>query len=220
MEATTISAKARTETGKGPVRRLRAAGEIPAIAYGKSLEPMNLSISPKQLLEVLGGPFGRNTVLNIQIEGGKKIHALLTDFQYHPLSRELLHADFIEVRDDEPVEVKVPFILTGKALGVIAGGVLSQVFRRLPVRCLPSAIPEKVEADVSELGIDDMLHVEDLALPEGVEVCLKPKRTVAAVIGGRQMADEEADEAAAAAPEEAADGEGGGKPAEGGDASA
>jgi large subunit ribosomal protein L25 len=214
MQATTISAKPRTDSGKGPMRRLRAAGQIPAVAYGKNLEPTTLSVSPKDLLNVLGSPFGRNTVLNIDVEGGTKIHALLTDFQYHPLSRELLHADFLAVRDDEMVDVKVPFLLTGKAAGVTAGGVLSQVFRRLPIRCLPSAIPEKIEADVSALGIDDMLHAEDLSLPDGVEVSLKPKRTVAAVIGGRLQEEEEEE----AKPEaEAATAEGGEKPAEGGD---
>lgn len=204
MQATTISATARTETGKGPIKRLRATGRIPAVAYGKSLAPTTLSVSPKELLAVLSGPFGRNTVLNIEVDGGTKIHALLTDFQYHPLSRELLHADFLAVKDDEVVEVNVPFILKGKAVGVAAGGVLSQVFRRLPVRCLPGAIPEQIEADVSALGIDDMLHAEDLTLPEGVEVSLKPKRTVAAVIGGRreeEVAEEKPAEGEAAAAE-------------------
>lgn len=204
MEPVKINASARPEAGKGPARRLRAAGLIPAVAYGRDLPSTPISVSPKVLSEVLHSERGRNSVIELQIEGSKTVRALICDYAYHPVTRELLHADFLEIRDDEPVDVDVPFTTTGRAKGVVLGGTLRQVFRALPLRCLPKDIPVSVTYDVSEVGLDETVSVSDLALPEGVTVRLSPDRTILAIVGEKRRGEqEEGTEGAEAAPAEA-----------------
>jgi large subunit ribosomal protein L25 len=204
MELVKVPAIRRTESGKGPARRLRHEGRIPATAYGKEMPAESLAVLPKDLLGVLKSEHGRNSVIELEVEGEGRRTVLLADYQYHPVSREFLHADFLQIHLDRPVEVDVPFVLTGKAKGVVVGGVLRQVYRKLPIRCLPEQIPVKIEHDVTELELDGHVAVRDLALPEGVTVRLDESRTVAAVVTETKRAEEE--EAAAAteaAPTEA-----------------
>ncbi|HEX3596022.1 MAG TPA: 50S ribosomal protein L25, partial [Polyangiaceae bacterium] len=139
-----LSAEPRKEQGKGAVRRLRATGKIPAVAYGPKLDATSLAISPKDVTTVLGTERGRNTVIELAVGGDKKLTVLLTDFQYHPVTREILHADFREIKEDEPIDVDVPFEAVGKAKGVVNGGVLRVVYRKLPIRCLPAHVPAKI----------------------------------------------------------------------------
>lgn len=201
MEPRRVIATVRQQGGKGPARRLRAQEKIPAIAYGKDIQSMALVVSPKDLLDVLESERGRNSVIQLDVEGGGPIQALLADFQYHPVSRQLLHADFLQIRPDEPVDVDIPFELTGRAKGVVLGGTLRQVFRKLPVRCLPKDIPVKIEHDVTELGLDAHVAVKDLALPQGVAIRLDVARTVAAIITEkRRGGDAESEGEAEAAP--------------------
>ncbi len=181
MEIVKLEATARTEHGKSPAKRLRASGQIPAIAYGRQLAPVSLAVSPKGLRAVLEGPFGKNTVVELGIEG-KRITVMVRDYSFHPISRDLLHADFVEVKLDQPVDVEVPFICKGKAAGVVLGGIMRQVYRALPLRCLPEKIPLLIEHDISSLGLGDHVKASELALPEGVSVRLPADQTVAGVV--------------------------------------
>lgn len=203
METIKIVAARRDGSGKGAARRLRTAGQIPAVAYGKDLAAVPLTVAPKDLLGVLASEHGRNSVVELDVSG-EKITALLTDYQYHPVSRQLLHADFHRIHLDQAVDVDVPLELTGKPKGVVLGGTLRQVFRKLPVRCLPSLIPVKIVHDVTELDIDDAVPVSALSLAEGVAVRLPAEQTVAAVVTEKKRVEEEetpvAAEGAAAAP--------------------
>jgi large subunit ribosomal protein L25 len=137
------------------------------------------------------------------VTGHKKLTVLIRDFQYHPLSRELLHADFVQIALDQPVDVDVPLEPVGKAKGVVDGGILRQVYRRVPVRCLPEKIPVKISHDVTSLGLNEHILAKDLAVPEGVAIRLPPDQTVLAVAMEKQQVEEEeakpADAAAAAA---------------------
>ena len=207
MEQIKIVASRRPDGGKGNARRLRATGHIPAVAYGKDLSATTLSVSPKDLMNVLGSEHGRNSVVELHVEGGDTLTALLADYQYHPVTRELLHADFLHIHMDKPVEVDVPLELTGKAKGVVTGGILRQVFRKLPIRCLPNQIPVKITHDVSELDLDDSVPVSALALSEGVSVRLPAEQTVAAVVTEKKRGEAEAEAAAEAAPGAAPAGE-------------
>jgi large subunit ribosomal protein L25 len=199
MQTVKVSAEPRKEAGKGEVRRLRATGKIPAVAYGPKFETTSISISPKDVTAVLATERGRNSVIELSIGSERKLTALLVDFQYHPVTRALLHADFREIKEDEPIDVDVPFETTGKAKGVVAGGVLRIVYRKLPVRCLPAFVPTKITHDVTELELDHAVHTKDLALPEGVSIRLPPEQTVAAVAMEKKQPDE-AETAAAGAP--------------------
>lgn len=204
MQKIEIKAARRTETGKGAAARLRHIGQIPAIAYGKQLQAEPLSVSPVELSQVFSSERGRNTVIELDIEGKEKLTVLLCDYQHHPISRAYLHADFLQIRLDLEVDVDVPLELTGKAPGVVLGGTLRQVYRRLPVRCLPEQIPVKIVQDVSSMGLDSHVATRDLALPEGVSVRLPPERTLIAIVKEKQPAEEEATPQAQAAAATAA----------------
>jgi large subunit ribosomal protein L25 len=187
MEIVKLEASPRPESGKGPAKRLRREGKIPAVAYGKQLAATPIAVSPKLLHKVLVSEHGQNSVLELAVDGGKKITAMLRDYSYHPVSRELLHADFIEIKLDQPVDVEVPFECTGKAVGIVQGGVLRQVYRKLPVRCLPEKIPTKIEHDVTPLNMGDHLKASELKLPEGVTVRLPTDQTIAGVVAPEKI---------------------------------
>jgi large subunit ribosomal protein L25 len=203
MELRKFTAAPRAENGKGASARLRRTGFIPAVAYGKGLPAQTLSISPSDLSSVLKSEHGKNSVIELDVTGQSKLTVLIRDFQYHPLSRELLHADFVHIALDVPVDVDVPLDAIGKAKGVVDGGILRQVYRRVPVRCLPEKIPVKLVYDVTALGLNEHVLAKDVAVPEGVTIRLPPEQTVLAVAMEKQQVEEEeakpADAAAAAA---------------------
>jgi large subunit ribosomal protein L25 len=199
MESIKVSASRRSESGKGVASRLRATGKIPAVAYGKQLPAQALAVSPDALKAVFASAYGNNNVIELDVEGKDKLTVLLRDYQYHPVSRQLLHADFVQIHMDQPVDVEVPLELTGKPLGVIQGGVLRQVFRKLPLRALPANIPVKVVHDVSGLELDGHVAAKDLGLPEGVAVRLPAEQTVASIVHEIVREEEAAAPAAGAA---------------------
>lgn len=208
-----VTAATRNEHGKSAVRRLRQAGKVPAIAYGKDLAATALAVEPKDVLTVLKSERGQNTVLQMKVDGAKDLLVMIKHFTYHPVTRSLEHVDFVEVKLDRPVDVEIPLIPIGKAVGVTNGGVLRQVYRMLPIRCLPDRIPLKVEATVTDLELGDAIHAKDVKLPEGVEVRLPPEQTVISVAAPEK--DRSAEEAAAAAPGAAVPGAPGAAPAAG-----
>lgn len=197
MELTKVSATVRTAGGKGAARRLRASGRIPAVAYGKGRQARSLDVSPEEVTAVLQSELGVNSVIQLDVEGKESLNVLLGEFQYHPVTRTLLHADFVEVDLDQPIDVKVPLELTGKAQGVVMGGKLLQVFREVPIRCVPTKIPAKLTHDITELQVEQHVSAADLQLPEGVEVRLSPKMTLASIAADRRAkgAEEGEDEA-------------------------
>jgi large subunit ribosomal protein L25 len=207
MTTNTLVANLRPQGGKGPSRRLRASGKIPAVAYGSDISETALAVSPKELTKLLSGEHGLNTVVELEVDGKVKMHTLVVDYQIHPVTRAILHADFKKIDLDKPVDVEVTLELVGKSAGVTAGGELHQIFKKLPVRCRPAHIPVKLVHDVTELGLDQAAHVKDLKLPEGVEILLPAERTFATVYtakkrGGDDEAAEGTPAAAGAAKEE------------------
>lgn len=200
MEFLKIDASVRSERGKGPATRLRRGGRIPAVAYGPGQPTVSLTVDPKALASALTGPWGRNAVIEVAVEGAAPFNALVADYTYHPVTRQLTHADFLHIDLDKPVDVDVPLVPTGKAAGVVEGGTLRVIFRVLPISCLPKDIPQALELDVTDMKQNDVRHVGDLVLPEGVKVRLPVEQTVIAV----DAAVEEEEEGAAA---EAAEGE-------------
>jgi len=205
MSANTLVATIRHQGGKGPSRRLRAEGKIPAVAYGAELPVTALAVSPKELKRLLSSEHGLNTVVELEVDGKLKMHTLVVDYQIHPLTRAILHADFKKIDLDKTVDVEVTLELVGKSAGVTAGGELHQIFKKLPVRCRPAQIPVKLVHDITEVQLDQAAHVKDLKLPEGVEVLLPPERTFATVYTAKKRKDEEeATPAAGAAPAAAA----------------
>ncbi|GAC1361401.1 MAG: 50S ribosomal protein L25/general stress protein Ctc [Polyangiales bacterium] len=208
MDFATLPASPRAAQGKGPARRLRREGRIPAVAYGRALPSTPIAIDPNALVKILQGPQGLNTVMKLAIEAGKgDLLVMVREFTHHPTTRKFLHADFIQVKLEEDVDVEVPFITTGKAAGLVTGGVVNQIYRKLPIRTRPNQIPVNITTDIAHLEMGDAVKVQDLKLPEGVRVRLPQDQTIVAVVApekDRTAEDEAA--AAAAAPGAAAAG--------------
>jgi len=164
--ASVVTAERREEKGKGPARRLRQKGLIPAVVYGGKSEPTHLAVDPAALMKAIETPHRFNTVLTLQLEGGEK-HVLFKDYTVDPVSRKLLHADFLEVKLDQPVKVEVPVVTTGRAVGQAEGGILSIAAHEIVLEALPAKIPVKIEVDVTNLKIGQSIHISELKPPEG-----------------------------------------------------
>lgn len=177
-----LGGKAREGAGKGSARRLRAQGLVPAIVYGRHLgAPAHIAVDPLEVKKAISTPLKFNTLLMLKVEGQQPRQVLLKDYQQDPVTREMLHADFLDVKENEEVKVNVPLVLVGKPEGVTSGGILSQNRRDIEVYVLPSAIPEKLEADVSHLKIAQSLHIRDVKFPLGVRVKTHVNYTLAVV---------------------------------------
>ena len=171
MENLTLSVDKRTQTGKSGARAVRRAGNVPGVVYGiKDSTP--LTIKPKELETLLCTRAGANVVFQLNVEGeaASERPVIVKELQRDPMRGTILHADFLEIRMDEKIEIAVPLSLSGEAPGEKMGGTLSQLLRELEISCLPNAIPEQIEVDISEVEIGDVIHVRDLQLPEGVEL--------------------------------------------------
>ncbi|QRK05005.1 50S ribosomal protein L25/general stress protein Ctc [Archangium violaceum] len=208
VDKSMLEVKPREGSGKGAARRLRSQGLVPAVVYGKHLEkPLSVAVDPKSVRQAINTPHKFNTLITLKGVGEGEQQVLFKDYQQDPVTREILHVDFIAVREDDQVKVNVPLVLTGKAEGVAEGGLLTQARREIEVYAKPRAIPEKIEVDVTPLKIAQALHINDVKLPEGVVVKTNVNYTIA-VISAPEGAAEAAP--AAAAPAAAA------KPAAGG----
>jgi len=200
IDRNSLEAKVREGSGKGAARRLRATGMVPAVVYGKHLDtPAHVAVDPVAVKKAIATPHKFNTLLTLKVAGQSDKTVLLKDYQNDPVSRAILHVDFIEVRESEPVKVNVPVVLVGKAEGTAEGGILSQVRRELEVWALPAAIPEKIEVDVTPLKIAQALHINDVKLPSGITVKTHVNYTIA-VVSAPEKEEVAPVAAAAAAP--------------------
>jgi large subunit ribosomal protein L25 len=203
--ASTLTAQARNEKGKGPARRLRTQGLIPAVVYGQKREPTHVSVDPKALQKAIATPHKFNTLLTLTLDGAEK-RVLFREYEVDPVSRQLLHADFLEVELDKPVKVQVPIAISGRAEGVAAGGILTVSAHDITVEALPTKIPAQIEVDVTPLKIGGSLHIADVKAPEGVKIRYATNFTVAVVTAPEkeEVAVPAAAAAGAAAPAEGA----------------
>lgn len=199
MAENALAAEARTETGKGVARKLRAAGRIPAVMYGRGTPSKVLSLDPEALLELLHqSGAGRNTLINLEVDGGSHT-VLLKELQRDPVTGASVHADFFLVDLAKTVEVTVQLRYVGKVTGLDFGGILDHPVRELLIECLPTAIPESIEVSMEGLELGQTIHVNQVTLPEGavcktegdlaVATCTTPK-----VVEEEEVAEEGIDE--------------------------
>ena len=188
----------RGEVGKGAARKARAAGRIPGVLYGHGQEPVALSVSAREF-ELAVRKQGGNPIIGLDLEGGEHT-ALIRGVQYDPLTHDIIHLDFLRISLTEAIEIEVPIKLVGLPVGVKdGGGILEPIVRELKVRCLPTAIPQSIEVDVTALNIGDSVHVRDIVVPEAT-VLTDADVTLATVVPPTVQAEEKpAEEAAAAA---------------------
>src|SRR5215510_9033528 len=171
MAEIVVSAKERTDRGKNAARRLRREGLVPGIVYGGKGGNVAVAVDPKALQKVLRSEAGRNTILKIDIAGAGAANAILKSWQVDPIKENFLHADFYRIAMDVALRVTVPLAVRGEARGVkTEGGILEMVIRTIEVECLPSDIPERIEVDVADLGLNQSLRVSDLPITAKVKV--------------------------------------------------
>jgi large subunit ribosomal protein L25 len=196
LEQIELNASIRKATGNGPARVLRREGRVPAVLYGPKTDPVLLSVNRQELDRVLKkGGFGQ-MLLRLVIQNGntETKTTMIKELQTDPVSHNCLHIDFYEVDLTRKILVKVSLVAKGKAKGIEDGGMLQLVRRELEVLCLPTQIPETLEIDITELDIGDSLHVEDIPLPEGIEIPADMNFTILTIVSGK-MAEEAVAEA-------------------------
>jgi len=197
MSKQVLNVELREQTGKGICRRLRVAGRIPAIVYGKGMESVAVSIGQRDLSEAIAGEGGRNHILTLNCAGelnGKTVivSALLRD----SLKGTPRHADLHSINLADKVKVHVKVNLVGTAIGAKAGGLVDFVLHQVEVECLPVHIPEHINVDISELAIGHSVHLGDIVAPVGLVILGDVKQPVVSILGKRGGDVEEAEEPA------------------------
>jgi len=204
MESIELKAWVRNETGKGPARRFRKQGLTPAVFYGRGEDAVPLSVNVTDLTKIIKTK-KENILIKLLIEGEKRLEKLtmIKELQIEPVSRRFYHADFYEIRMDHKLTVDVPLRFVGTPVGVENGGELQHLKRDTKVSCLPAALPDFIDVDVSGLDIGSSLKIQDLRVPEGVEV-LDPGDVGVAIVSFVKVSvpKEETAEEEAAAPGE------------------
>jgi large subunit ribosomal protein L25 len=171
MEAIELKACIRKESGKGPARRFRKEGLTPAVFYGRGQEAIPLSVNVTDLLKIIKTK-RENIFIKLLIEGEKRLEKLtmIKELQIEPVSRRFQHADFYEIRMDHKLTVDIPLRFVGAPIGVENGGELQHLKRDVKVTCLPTALPDFIDVDVSGLDIGASIKIQDLQVPNGVEI--------------------------------------------------
>ena len=221
MEVTDLAAQVRKEQKKGPSRRLRQKGFVPAIFYGRSTENILLAVKNEAMVKLRKDKKDHAFIKLIIDDGGKKIEklSLIRELQVQPLTGMLYHADFYEVDEKRKITMDVSLRFVGKAIGVEMGGELQHLRREVKVSCLPLDLPDHIDVDVTKLDIGDSIRIRDLKIAEGITLLDRPDTSVAAVAVIKvakveEPAKEEAAAAEGAAAEAAAPAAGAAAPAE------
>lgn len=181
MATAQLSATSRSSSGKGAARKTRSSGQVPGVIYGSAREPQHLALNTRDLEKLLERISYENTVVELAVEG-RTAKTLIREIQRHPFRKQILHIDFQELVAGELVEVNIPLVLVGTPEGVrTGGGIMDQVLRDLQIECDPSAMPNHIDVDVSNLAIGHSIHVRDLKLPEGIKVLTDEDATICVV---------------------------------------
>jgi len=182
-----VTAKGRDGRGKNAARRLRRDGMIPGVVYGGKGENVAVAVDPKALKKVLRSEAGRNTILKLDIAGTGATNAILKSWQVDPIKENFLHADFYRIAMDVAIRVTVPVLVRGEARGVkVDAGILELIMREIEVECLPGDIPEHIDVDVSDLGLNGALRVSDLQVNEKVKVLESADQVVVHVVSVKE----------------------------------
>ena len=196
MAKSVLNVETRVRTGKGGSRKVRQDGLVPAVVYGKGVEALNLRLDPKALQQAVATEAGWNTLLTLKGDGPfDGLVVILKDMQIDAIRRNPTHIDFLAIDLKKTLAVMVPVQPVGKSQGEIEGGTLQLVRHEIEVYCLPTNIPTSIEIDVTALNIGEVVHIDEVSLPEGVESQHDVNFTVLTVVG--RMAEEvEVDEEA------------------------
>ncbi len=212
MAIAELAVETRTESGKGFARKLRGTGKFPAVRYGKQCGVTQYAVNRAEFDKLLqdGGASG---LVALDVDGvgqNDELLSIVKDIQRDPVSSKVIHVDFYGVRYGEAIQVEVPLVFEGKAIGVVEGGLLQPVRRELQVRCLPRVIPENIVVDVTALAIGDAIHISDLEV-DGLEFDTSVDFTIVTVQAAAKeevvVSDDDDDIGAAAAAETGSEGD-------------
>lgn len=199
MKQLKLTVKQRTGTGRGPARRLRNEGLIPAIIYG-SAGTNPVSVDTVEFRTLMRAKGTSAAIVELTLDSGAKALSLIKDFQRDAISQKIVHIDLLQVQANEEMTASVPVHITGEAAGVrLEGGTLDVIAHEIKVRCLPKNLPEFVEIDVTELKNGESIHVAGLKAIEGVTFPGDQKRTLVVCSAPEEEAAPAADAAAPAA---------------------
>lgn len=204
MAEVTLEVSRRETTGKEIAKKLRREGKVPAVVYGGHRDPVAITVDRKSVSELIQkSEHGIRSVFLLKMAGtDQQRHAMIKEVTIDPITRKMTHIDFVRVVMDEKIKVTIPVHLNGTAIGVKEGGLLDWQVRELHVECLPNAIPDTIEVDVTPLGGHDYYRIKDLKAPEGVKILDDPERVVVGVTHARaEVSEAAAAEAGAAEPE-------------------
>jgi large subunit ribosomal protein L25 len=184
METFKIEGQVREGRGKGPARRTRLTGMVPAVLYGGKKEAVSLTVNAKQVARILRSETGHNTIFTVTVAQGGDEKAMVRDWQVDPVSGKLLHVDLFRIAMDVRMRVMVPVHTFGEAQGVkLQGGVFETVTREVEVECLPGDIPEEFRVDITEMMIGKQLRAADLPFdPAKIKLLTDPVRVIAHVV--------------------------------------
>ena len=202
MKSITIQGVKRESVGKASTRTLRNADQVPCVVYGGT-EPLHFSADEKEFKGLVYTPEAHT--VNLDLADGMKVAAILQDIQFHPVTDKIIHADFYQLSDDKPVTIEVPVRLTGRARGVVNGGVLRFNMRKLKVRAIPANLPDEIVIDITSMRIGHKKYVETIRNNDytilhpdnAVIVAIRTSRTAVA-----DTDDDDEEEAAAESPAE------------------
>lgn len=204
-ERPVLAVTARATSGSVEARRMRRAGQVPGVLYGKSIKSSSVTVNRRELVKFLHAHAGEHGLLTLKVESdGKSLEkpVLIKRVELHPVNGEVLHIDFHAIALTEAVRIKIPVVLGGEPVGVKQdGGVLEHFLREVEVECLPTQIPKQVAHDISAMKIGDTLHVKDLAVPEGAKITSDAEGVVASVLVPKVEKPEELEAEAVAEPE-------------------
>lgn len=175
MTRQTLTVSPRTETGKGPNRRLRVAGTVPAVVYTKGKTPLAIQADPKAVVAVLNGPYGKNAAIDLKVEGEAAPRlALIQQYTVHPFKRTLEHIDFWEISEETELTITVPFAGEGKSESEKQGGRVRFTRDDIVVRCKPADVPAKITFDMTALAATDHnITISKIPMPQGVTAYYK-----------------------------------------------
>jgi large subunit ribosomal protein L25 len=194
MDQVTLRAETGRETGSRPSRRLRRVGQVPAVVYGRGLEPVSVSVDRRELYGALHTEAGANALINLEV-GKKSYLTVAREVQRHPVRGEIEHLDFLQISLDEAIEAEVGIEFVGEVEGTKEGGIVEFVQTSVIVEALPTEIPRNITLDISALGIGDSASVSDLPELEGVTYVSDPDMAlVTVVVPAALVVEEEVEE--------------------------
>lgn len=194
MSEVTLRAETGRSTGSRESRRLRRTGRIPAIVYGKTIEPINVAVDAHDLHMALHTEAGSNALINLDIEGQDQILTMARVIERHPFRNEYRHVDFVTVSLDETVHAEVVIHFVGTPVGVVEGGVFSPSKTHVVVETLATSIPSGIELDISGVELGGALRIADLPRIEGVDYTEDPETVLMSVTAPAAEIEEEPEE--------------------------